>query len=79
MPESAEQKIDRILLLLEGEPAAPGIISRLNSMEHIIYGRDQTLGLRSKVLIMWRVHIWLLCTSSAACGFLLEYFLTRIH
>jgi hypothetical protein len=66
---SLEQKVDRILILLEGEgPDSPGLFSRVTKIEAVLYGEGQVIGLRTKTLIMWRCYIWLLCTMSAIIG-----------
>jgi hypothetical protein len=45
---------------------------RVETLEGIIFdGRGGTLGLRTRVMILWRSHVWLLCTLSAGVGSLL--------
>ena len=34
----------------------------------LLQGKDGSLGLLGKVSIMWRFHVWILCTISAAAG-----------
>ena len=69
-----DKKLDRILQLIEGEKDAPGLMGRLAHVESMFYGGENTMGINTKVNIMWRVHIWLLCTLSAAAGFALKTF-----
>jgi hypothetical protein len=69
---TTEQKLDRLIQLLEGDgESAPGVVARLGSLEMLMYGdkNERNLGIKTKVTIMWRVHIWLLCTGSALAGF----------
>jgi hypothetical protein len=68
---TTEQKLDHLIQLIEGDgEAAPGVVARLSNLEVIMYGdrNERSLGVRTKVTIMWRAHIWLLCTGSAALG-----------
>lgn len=44
------------------------LIDKVDHLTKLIEGRDGTLGLASKVNIMWRAHVWLLCTFSAIVG-----------
>jgi hypothetical protein len=47
---------------------------RVEHLENIIYDqRDGSLGLRTRVMILWRSHVWLLCTISAAAGSALTF------
>lgn len=44
------------------------LIAKVDHLTSLIEGRDGSLGLASKVSIMWRAHVWLLCTFSAIVG-----------
>lgn len=66
------KKLDRIIALIEGQPDAPGILGRLAVHEETLFGRRGNNGLVNKVNIMWRGHVWLLCTISAAVGYALK-------
>jgi hypothetical protein len=47
---------------------------RVEMIEHIVFDRaDGTLGLRTRVMILWRSHVWMLCTFSAAAGSALTF------
>ena len=67
-----EQKVDRVIQLLEGEPDAPGVIGRLARVEQLLFGDARALGMHTKVTLIWRGWIWLLCTMSAAAGYWLK-------
>jgi hypothetical protein len=72
MLEEQDRKLDRIIQLIEGEKDAPGLVGRLANLERVTYGDNRAMGLQTKVNIMWRLHIWLLCTLSAAAGYALK-------
>lgn len=68
-------KLDRLIQLIE-EPGT-GIISRLSLVEIQQNGDESGFGLKTKVDIMWRIHVWLLCSGSALLGWLLKSFFTK--
>ena len=41
---------------------------QFEKVEHVLFGVDGDLGLTQRVAVMWRIHVWILCTISAACG-----------
>jgi hypothetical protein len=42
---------------------------RVETLEDIIFDqKNGTLGLRTRVMILWRSHVWVLCTLSAVAG-----------
>lgn len=69
-----EAKIDRVTGLIEGAGSdAPGLMARLSMVERVLFGKEkQDEGLVYKVGVLWRVHVWVLCTLSAAGGFVLR-------
>ena len=68
-----EQKVDRVIQLLEGDGHdAPGVISRLGRVERQMFGDNKEFGIKTKVTIMWRIHIWILCTASGLAGYALH-------
>lgn len=68
-----DHRIGRILQLLEGDGAdAPGLLARLALIERIMFGKEQQDGLVYKVGVLWRMSTWVLCTMSAAAGFMLR-------
>jgi len=62
------KKLDRVLFLLEGEPSAPGVLVKLQQHAETLYGISGNDGVVSKVNVMWRIHVWLLCSFSATFG-----------
>jgi hypothetical protein len=77
--EQNSHKLDRIVQLLEGDGKdAPGLVNRLGTLESILYGKDKAGGLVQEHRIMWRVHVWLLCSASASLGFAAKWGLDKI-
>lgn len=72
------RKLDEVLLLLKGEENAPGVLGKIASHEATLYGLHGNNGLVGKVNVMWRAHVWLLCSLSAIAGYLLKEFAPRI-
>lgn len=69
-----ESKVERIIVMIEGTGEdAPGLMARLSLVERILYGKEhQDEGLVYRVGVLWRLHVWVLCTLSAAGGFVLR-------
>ena len=44
------------------------VLSRTTRLFELLQGENGQLGLLQKVEIMWRAHVWALCTLSAAAG-----------
>ncbi len=72
------RKLDRILALIEGEDNAPGILSKLALHEEVLFGRNGW-GMVTRVNLMWRIHVWVLCALSAAGGYLLKCAAMHLH
>jgi hypothetical protein len=70
------KKLDRILMILEGQPDQPGLIATVQKHHQILHGNGSGFGLVQKVSVMWRIHVWVLCTCSALGGYWLK---TLIH
>lgn len=67
------KKLDRIMLFLEGAGEdAPGLLHNVAKHGHALYGDNGHDGLISRVAIMWRIHVWVLCSVSAGFGFMLK-------
>lgn len=69
-----DSKVQRILVIIEGTGEdAPGLMARLSLVERVLFGKErQDEGLVYKVGVLWRVQVWVLCTLSAAAGFVLR-------
>lgn len=66
-------KLDRVIQLLEGDGSdAPGLVARVGIIERVLFGKETEKGLMFRVSIMWRLHLWILCTLSAGAGFALR-------
>jgi hypothetical protein len=46
--------------------------SRVEDHHTTLYGSNGNFGVSQKVVVMWRVHVWLLCSVSAAVGYLIK-------
>lgn len=69
--EEIARKIDHAMLLISGDGKdAPGFLSRLGLLERLLLGDESIrFGIVTKVNVLWHVHVWVLCTCSAAAGF----------
>lgn len=71
--ELLNTKVDRLLMAVEGDgDAVPGMALRLTLVERVLFGKDGGEGLMTKVTILWRIHLWVLCSLSAGLGFLIR-------
>jgi hypothetical protein len=74
MPDTSNEnskKLDRLLALIEGEHDAPGILSKLALHDEVLFGRNGW-GMVSRVNLMWRIHVWVLCALSGIAGYLFK-------
>lgn len=62
------KKLDRLLLAIEGTEDYPGLAKRLALVEHLLFGKDGQGGLIQQHTILWRIHVWILCTLSGLVG-----------
>ena len=69
-----EVKVNKCLVVLEGSGEdAPGLMARLSLLERVLFGKErQDEGIVYKVGVLWRINVWVMCTMSAAAGFLLR-------
>ena len=74
IPMTTEQKLDRILFLLEGADHQPGLIERVDVHENILRGNG-SMGLETKVNIMWRIHALVAGGIGTVVGVLITYFI----
>lgn len=72
------QKVERVIYLLEGEKDMPGLVARVSTLEELLIGRKGNDGMAHQVRTMWRIHVWLLCTFSAAFGFVLNILVGKL-
>lgn len=64
------RRVAGIEQLLRGDGAeAPGFMARVAMLERTVFGQENKQGLLFKVNLMWRGHVWVLCTMSAGVGF----------
>lgn len=78
--ERLEKKIDHTTQLLSGDGQdAPGLMARVAGIERALYGQEANReGVIYKVNILWRVHVWVLCTLSALAGSALTMLVPKI-
>lgn len=69
-----DAKVERLLVIIEGTGSdSPGLTARLSLVERVLFGKEhQDEGIVYKVGVLWRVQVWVLCTLSAAAGFMLR-------
>jgi len=73
------RKLDEVILLLKGQgDDAPGLLHKVAQHGRALYGTNGHDGLISRVAIMWRRHVWILCTVSAGIGGALGFILKSI-
>lgn len=76
---NTEQKVDRILQILEGDGEdQPGLKGQLAEIRRDFYGVKNELGIKTKVNIIWRAHVWLLCAISAGAGVAADNIIRRL-
>lgn len=71
--EDVQRDLGRVKSLLEGGGEdAPGLVSRVATIERVIFGKEMQEGMAYKVNVLWRMHVWVLCTLSGLAGFALR-------
>ena len=63
------KKLDTILMLLQGSQDMPGLIGNQRKVMNDLYGNGKW-GIKTKLEMMWRLHVWLLCSGSAVLGYI---------
>ncbi len=76
--DTNSQKLDTVIMLLDGREDAPGVLAKLALHEEILFGRRGNNGLVNKVNFMWRAHVWALCTISGLVGFMFREMLFKV-
>lgn len=71
------KKLDELIMLIKGENDAPGVLRRVTVHEEILFGKEGQPGLVTKVTVMWRAHVFLLCGLSSIAGFLFKTLLVK--
>ena len=56
----------------------PGLKRRQTATDIELHGEGTQLGIKNKVQILWRIHIWLLCSMSAGMGAVATMLLQRM-
>ena len=76
----SEQEYNEILVkvrdmhsLLHGDEDRPGLSPRLKRVENDLYGQNGSWGMKHRNDIMWRGHVWVICTLSGMAGWLGYY------
>ena len=67
--------VNKIYLLLHGQDGQTGLAGTVNKHEDSLYGTPGTMGIQTLVSILWRGHVWLYCSMSAALGSLATFYL----
>ncbi len=55
------ESLQKVLLLLHGQEGQPGLATEQKRHTELLYGTNDRMGLETKVLILWRGHVWLYC------------------
>lgn len=54
------------------------IQDRVKHHEETLFGKDGELGIVHQVKVMWRAHVWVLCTLSGALGFFIRPYIETV-
>lgn len=71
-------KLDRILSWIEGDSTNPGFNDRIKLIEKILFGQEGKRGVIQEHMIMWRIHVWLLCALSGLLGSIITLMVEKI-
>jgi len=77
----AEQQIDELQVAVFGrdDQQELGLKRRVNTVEKELAGSGSELGLKQKVNVMWRLHVWILCSFSGIAGSLLTLMIQKFR
>ena len=67
--------VNKIYLLLHGQDGQTGLAGTVNKHGESLYGTADSMGLQTKVSILWSGHVWLYCSMSAALGSIATFYL----
>jgi hypothetical protein len=76
--EENSRKLDRILNWIEGDANTPGFNQRIRLLETILFGKEGQRGMVQEHLIMWRIHVWILCTLSGLLGMIMTLLVQKL-
>jgi hypothetical protein len=69
--------VNKISLLLHGQDGQTGLAGTVVKHGEELYGTQGTMGIATKVAILWRGHVWLYCSLSAGVGSLVTVWVQR--
>jgi len=76
--KSNGQKLDQLIQLIQGTgPHDGGMLGKIEKHELALYGEGEHPGIMTKVNIMWRAHVWVLCSASGGLGAILMWFFKK--
>ena len=77
--QDLNEKMDRLLLLLEGTANFPGLAARTEHIEQVLNGvNGNGFGIIQKVNFMWRAHVWIIGACGTIIGSVGTYVMTHI-
>ena len=68
--QAPENRLAKIESILHGN-GSEGLLSRTKRIEDLLEGDGKAFGMATKVAILWRGHLWVLCTASGLLGTIL--------
>ena len=76
--EENSKKLDRILAWIEGDQTNPGFNDRIRLIEKILFGKEGQRGMVQEHIIMWRIHVWILCSLSGVLGAIITLLVQKL-
>ena len=76
--ENNSRKLDRIIGWIEGDDGTPGLQDRMKLIERILFGKEGQRGMIQEHMIMWRIHVWLLCSLSGILGAIMTLLIQKL-
>ena len=65
------RKLDRLIEEIER------LVKMVEGHDLLLHGTAEKFGLIHQVRIMWRIHMWILCSLSALCGSVLTILVNK--
>lgn len=53
------------------------VVSEVEAHDRTLFGKDGNFGMTQKVQIMWRAHVWVLCSLSAGVGSAITFLISK--